>query len=81
MDGYESEQEKERSVFKDQEVGPKVGKDAVGQRLRRPAAHKKSPPTVPGGFQGSRAPTYSPTCYGSTIGSGGLDCPVRNGKG
>src|SRR5690606_35570899 len=26
------------------------------------------------------APTYSPTCYGNTIGSGGLNCSVRNGK-
>ena len=26
------------------------------------------------------APTYSPTCYGNTIGSGGLNYSVRNGK-
>ena len=27
-----------------------------------------------------KAPTYSHTCYGNTIGSGGLNCSVRNGK-
>src|SRR5690606_5889827 len=41
---------------------------------------KKAPAVTCRGSIYNLAPTYSPTCYGSTIGSGGLDCSVRNGK-
>ncbi len=43
--------------------------------------HEKTPcpQCGQGVFKGS-APTYSPTFYGSTIGSGGLNFSVRNGK-
>src|SRR5690606_41041496 len=42
--------------------------------------YKKSPSSFLLGLQYIPAPTYSPTCYGSTIGSGGLNFSVRNGK-
>ena len=44
-------------------------------------AQKKAPTTdVIGASRSKEAATYSPTLYCSTIGAGGLNFSVRNGK-